>query len=133
MEYESSLHIKHLFQQGLHPGRVFFLLKTAMSSLRTRTAGSTCRPHYHHHPPLPVCASCIDPKINRVRRDCEGGPNAKRNSSWFYFGVAGGSANQVITMVNDARGRMCSCKALSGDNERVELSMSMYRRTVRKA
>ncbi|CAM9283901.1 unnamed protein product [Pylaiella littoralis] len=31
-------------------------------------------------------------------RDCEGGPNAKRNSSWFYFGVAGGSANQIITM-----------------------------------
>ncbi|CAM9542163.1 unnamed protein product, partial [Hapterophycus canaliculatus] len=31
-------------------------------------------------------------------RDCEGGPNAKRNSSWFYFGVAGGSAKQIITM-----------------------------------
>ncbi|CAN0019763.1 unnamed protein product, partial [Ectocarpus fasciculatus] len=31
-------------------------------------------------------------------RDCEGGPNARRNSSWFYFGVAGGSANQIITM-----------------------------------
>ncbi|CAN0189002.1 unnamed protein product [Ectocarpus sp. 12 AP-2014] len=31
-------------------------------------------------------------------RDCEGGPNARRNSSWFYYGVAGGSANQIITM-----------------------------------
>ncbi|CAM9108280.1 unnamed protein product, partial [Laminaria digitata] len=31
-------------------------------------------------------------------RDCEGGPNTKRNSSWFYFGVAGGSRDQIIAM-----------------------------------
>lgn len=49
-----------------------------------------------------TCASSLRHEIYRVRRDCEGGPNAKRNSSWFYFGVAGGSANQIITMASDA-------------------------------
>ncbi|CAM9301550.1 unnamed protein product, partial [Choristocarpus tenellus] len=31
-------------------------------------------------------------------RDCEGGPNTKRNSSWFHFGVAGGERDDTITM-----------------------------------
>lgn len=34
-------------------------------------------------------------------RDCEGGPNVKRNSSWFHFGVAGGTRNQIITMASE--------------------------------
>lgn len=60
---------------------------------------------YHHPHRLlrSICArSSLHHEIYRLCRDCEGGPNAKRNSSWFYFGVAGGSANQIITMVGDA-------------------------------
>lgn len=89
---------------GQYPGKGKFF---PLSKTRT-SSGPTCRPFWRQLTPhlLPVYVSRMDHEIYRVRRDCEGGPNAKRNSSWFYFGVAGGSANQIITMVNDARDRV---------------------------
>lgn len=73
----------------------------------------------HHRSPFCPCARPrTDREIYRVRRDCEGGPNAKRNSSWFYFGVAGGSANQIITMVKRrARSNMQSDRVVRRERE----------------